>query len=286
MARIDDGTVHTSGPHRVLRAPIRGYSSVRSVALTLILIFSTVVSQPVLGQTLTTFSYDPITCQANVRDRIHVTLYGTVFALPVNHLHFISSVASRRRHLVPPPVNPNEPQGCPDNPLPGSTFIISIPMPEGLVLSDPGLDGFASEDTIPVRRLAIRAAESDFFGLQHSFLATAERFCAIGVISIISPYFNECLVEPTREVDRQQWGGSYISNPLFYSMPFGEPFVIECMPGSPVRNCYVSYKIYNEVNLDYGLDITEISPTDFIEVDSVIRETLSSWLVDQQSAQE
>ena len=236
---------------------------------------------PATAQSVGTFTFDSGSCREDTQETVYVTLFGTVFRLPMDHLHRISALHPTDAHLVPPPQDPDEPLGCPENPLPGSMFVVSVPAPDSMTFSTPENANIRFRDgIIPVRRLAIRAAPANFFGMQHSYQGLAARSCDIGVVRVINPHLRECLIEPRDNIyPIEQWGGDYITNPSIYSVPFGGPFVVHCLSSRPVRNCQVSYKLHATVNIDYGIDLRFVHPDQFIQVDQAIRDRLESWRV-------
>ncbi len=237
-------------------------------------------SGDVKGQSRGVFSFDSGSCHEDTHATIYVTLYGTVFRLPMGNLHSIASVGPSGMHLVPPADDPDEPLGCPDNPLPGSTFRISVPLPNDLPhLASPVQSRSLEEAVVPVQRLALRAVRSGYVALQDTHQAAAERHCETGDVRTLTPNLRECLIEPNGAFDRVQWSGSYVANPEVHTIPSGEPFVVSCRTSLPIRHCEVMYKLHDNVNIDYNVDITVMPPENFIDADVAIREALADWLV-------
>ena len=226
------------------------------------------------------FQYDPTTCRFGSIYSIYVTLYGEVFQIPTDHLHGIASLSPDEENCVPQALDPDEPLGCRDNPLPGSRFDISIPAPEGMVFQSPDDTEIRNpEDVIPVRRLAIRAVRPGFYGMQDSNIRAVERACENGEVQFLDDQIKECLFRPSNEdlFNRDQWNGGYITRNSIYNVPSGEPFVVDCILDWPVRNCSVSYKLLDTVNITYSIDIRRVDPTNFIDVDRAIRMTIENW---------
>ena len=242
---------------------------------------------PATGQSVGTFTFDSGSCREDTQETVYVTLFGTVLRLPMDHLHRISALHPTNAHRVPPARDPAEPLGCPGNPLPGSVFVVSIPTPEGLTFStsDAASTRFR-EGVIPVGRLAIRAARTDFFGTQESNQRRAQNTCEVGIVRVINEDLLECLIQSDNEIfTRDQWSGDYITDLTFYSMPFGGPFVVSCLLGRPVRDCRVSYKLYDTVNVTYHVDIRFIRPDQLVDVDQAIRQQLEAWRVPTRASE-
>ncbi len=237
-------------------------------------------TSPARGQSLGTFTFDSGSCREDTDEALYVTLYGTVFRLPMDRLHHIRAVPPSWEQYVPAPADPDEPLGCPENPLPGTAFFITVPAPEGMTFPSPqGLGIRFADGIIPVSRLAIRAAQPDFFGMQISHQSAAERHCEDGVVRMINPRLRECLIEPIDQVPRERWAGSYVTDASDYSVPFGGPFVVSCIPSIQIRSCSVSYKMYETVNLTYDVDLRLIQPIQVVLVDQHIRQLLEVWRV-------
>ena len=232
------------------------------------------------SQSVGIFQYDPATCKSGIQYSIYVTLYGEVFQIPTDHLHGIAILSPDQEYRVPQALDPDEPLGCRDNPLPGSRFDISIPAPEGMVFQGPDDAEIRNpEDVIPVRRLAIRAVRPGFYGMQDSNLRAVERACENGEVQVFDDQIKECLIRPSNEdlFNRDQWNGGYIARDSIYNLPSGQQFVVNCILDLPVRNCSVSYKLLSTVNIAYSIDIRLIDPSNFIDVDREIRTTIENW---------
>ena len=241
---------------------------------------------PAAGQSVGTFTFDSGSCREDTQETVYVTLFGTVFRLPMDHLHRISALHPTDAHRVPPAQDPKAPLGCPDNPLPGSMFVVSIPTPEGLTFSGPDDANIRFRDgVIPVGRLAIRAAPADFFGMQDSHRRMAEHKCAVGIVRTIAHQLRECLIEPVDQIPMEQWGGAYVTDVSYYSTPYGDPFVVDCSSSLPVRDCHVSYKYAQTVNVTYRVDIRFIRPDQLVDVDEAIRQQLEAWRVPTRASE-
>ena len=243
------------------------------------LLISVAMAAPASGQSAGTFAFDPESCREDTEETIYVTLYGTVFRLPLDHIHGGAAVPSDSMERFPPAVDETEPLGCPDNPLPGLNFSISIPRAKGITFQAPEDAGIRfREDVIPVRRLLIRAVPTDHFDAQRSHEQIAERSCEIGLSRNIAPHLRECLVPQDDGSSSSQWPGSYVTDESHYSSPYGDPFIASCR-AIRFRQCNVSYKYFDTVNIDYRFDTRFIRPEQFVAVDRVIREHLDAWRV-------
>jgi hypothetical protein len=217
-------------------------------------------------------AYDPDKCISDSQGQVYITLYGAVFAFPVRQPLYVGAVPPEHDKLVPPPLDPAEPTGCPGHPREASLFTSPHHYPYLKArLNEPW--------TGRLKLLNFTAAPPGALQQQREAEADFDRFCAeTGVVRNEPAGFDQCYSES--RLDKSGRGPRdliYRAHGGYYKSPFGRPFQIVCVHYGSVHlsGCTVIYKIYETVYLQYKFSTPSIPLENIVDLDKTIRARLT-----------
>ncbi len=217
-------------------------------------------------------TYDPASCPQDADGMVYVTLYGMVFKFPHEDPLMFGAVPPQWLSEVPPPSNPDAPEGCPGHPLRASN--ISLTYHYAHVKADPAAPRAGRLD-----QFRLFGVSDMYWGTQLSQTRSVIGMCrADEEVRDFGSGLTECQAE---------WAHapSFIADPQIYSAPFGQVFTIRCQPPIVLgMDCQVVYKIHRRVNLAYEFDSRNIPPSDGINLDKRIREQIAKVFVPELSS--
>lgn len=222
-----------------------------------------------------TVSYDPESCADDAGGNVYVTLYGTVFAFPAEQPLFIGEVPPHWKERVPPPLNPEEPEGCPGHPMEGTSFSFAYHY------ADVKADRTASRSGRP-DLLRIIAAPPDFWGIQPSNEQIFDKLCdRTGVVSDEVEGLDVCYTHPPEERREGVPDPRAVrAKASYYSAPFGRPLVAKCGldASGAALSCNVTYKLYETVNVHYRFNTRNLGFDEIVDFDTGLRANLDDAL--------
>lgn len=215
-----------------------------------------------------TLDYDPESCATPADGMVYLAFNRIVLSIPAFDLKSIRDMPPERLAKMPPPPNPNEPEGCPDHPIQATGF--TLPYLYHAIRKnkrDPQLPPYAPNI------LKLANSRPDYWGLQPSEERRFDEACSKfeereelsnGLIACRVPHS-----DPTRP--REKWAVHLQAKPEVYSAPFGRPFVITCYPfGNGSQTCLVSYKLYETLNVFYEITVQHQYSARFIPLTETI----------------
>jgi hypothetical protein len=214
--------------------------------------------------------YDPDTCSTDVHDQVFVRLQsGLAFAFPADDLLMLHGSVEDHGPIA----DPNEPEGCPLNPIVTSGFAVAYrpatasPGASGVPLRSETLQIFGHAGPTRVQDVhlrhfdlhCVRKPESD--PRVHRLLA-------------VSPVLQECRVEqPDREDDRD-WPSYLVARPESHPEFSGRPFAIHCfrpMVSGGSRECSARYQMQIGLSVMYRFQDAVVPRENMAEFDLQIR---------------
>ncbi|WP_146193408.1 hypothetical protein [Corticimicrobacter populi] len=193
-----------------------------------------------------------------------VSLGTTVFRIPRENVNSHSNWPSRAL-VLPDAPDPSQPAGCYKNPRASQMLF-----------------GFNKKiDDFEIEQYSLINSAVDYFGSTYEDLYkkfcqdfSGRRYLKNGLIGC----FSDRNAEASSGLDEI---GLYRVDPSIYSTPFGQDFIVNCIPSASRRGiyCSVSYKLYSTVNILYRFFTHKISLENIIEYDGMLRNNFSEIVV-------
>lgn len=220
-------------------------------------------SQPSSGKS-EKLDYGPELCADDAGGFVYLAARRIVVRVPYESLTYIQDWPPERKSGLPIPPKPDEPRGCPGNPIQGASFKLGYGWRS------------ASEGTRSLQQLELGlfAARPEFRGMQSVNEGLHERACARNVIENLDSGLIACRVPmEDKSRPRRDWAVSYEANHKVYSAPFDRPFIVNCSlsRGDQPKPCSVSYKRYERLNITYSFSSGAVPPSAFIDLDHELR---------------
>lgn len=226
-------------------------------------------------------TYDPDSCAVDAEGMVYIALDRAVLRFPARELTYIGDWPSDKNapvYVAPRPPKPSEPEGCPGNPIQASSFNFAY---RYQAIKDDRRDPRIPMGVPDFLRLI--AARPDFYGMQKFHEAQFERRCDVAEPENLPNGLVACLVQPADKTSpKAGWSGSYRAQPEIYRTPLGRPFVAACLSGvaKGTRQCSVSYKFEETINVAYRFSTLRISISDVIALDQDLRAKIAAARVE------
>lgn len=233
---------------------------------------------PPRGAYRETVHYEPSKCSPPVTDgKVWIMLGRLVLAWPSYKVAVSIGLSREEVAALPVPPDPLEPEGCPKNPMWGSTFSLTFPYPS---MTEDGSEQVEWAST------GLVYAQSGRAYVQESNEKITERKCneaPPGSIREVLPSgFTVCRYKPAIEWPVESWGTSFVAPLDLYSMPDGRPFIVSCLSGeltSGPHGCPVSYRLYEKANVFYKVNFQRTSIDEVITMDKALRSAIEDAVV-------
>ncbi|MFK0096303.1 hypothetical protein [Pseudomonas sp. NPDC090592] len=210
--------------------------------------------------------FSPQACKVKDPEGLtYIALGKAVLRLPITQLAMTHALAFDSEPL--PPRDPDEPQGCPNNPLQQQSLILNF-----------GFDNWLKDrkrpSTLLLEEIRLIASPTDYWGIRYEDMHSAQ--CKVfSRRKHLSNGLVGCLPPKTAENSDSEDAGSYTVSKEIYHAPFDKVFAISCLPSVPKgTRCNVSYKILPSVNLVYTFLTATIKLEDAIDLDRQIRDSV------------
>lgn len=218
-------------------------------------------------------------CKTNAGGHLYVALGPTVLAIPIGGDTMIDPV--RPPDHIPAP-NPEESQGCPDNPAQMNSYSFLYQM-QAMKEEKAGTTP-AQRPTLDLLQLIARRTPSSGDNVE---IELAEQECARAAIHEELPNgLTACRIKPLHDARIEDWASSYIAHSEIYKTPLGQRFVVNCDPNlysRSIGNCNVAYLFTPKLFLSYRFQpfrgLSPIPIADVIDFDRGLRQKLESMVV-------
>jgi hypothetical protein len=231
-------------------------------------------------------TYDPSTCKTDAEGMVYFALGREVFRRPFVEGMTIRGMPEEERAKLPPRPDPEEPEGCPHNPIWGSNFSISYQYEPANPELYPPDTPFAAR-SISFIEVGQRNNESvgEYeilrWGLQPSLERDFERIRRThNSCERLINGLNACRVpSPGREI--LSWTTAFQADPQIYEAPYGRPFTVSCLAWGAIdqQDCSVSYNYTEFTRISYKFELHELPPMEIIEFDKGLRAKIESMRV-------
>lgn len=202
--------------------------------------------------------FDPERCEDN-DGYAYIALGRVVVRVPYDRGPLARYLASETRHQLPVPPDRASPEGCRGRPSPA--IELNLTGYQTVVL-----EGRFSDANAPLTRLSVNWLDTNRSFLQEAnevFANTLrrEKKC----VSIRGQHLDAC--------SRNSRSIIYITRAEYGSAPRGRPLVVVCGTGTVLseNDCQVSYRLQDEIALNYRFDRRGVPPDRIIEMDQAVR---------------
>jgi hypothetical protein len=229
-------------------------------------------------------TYDPSTCKTDAEGMVYFALGREVFRRPYQEGMSIRGMSSAEdRAALPPRPDPNEPEGCPGNPLWGRGFSVGYQhQPANPENYPPEMSFRASISFIALsERTQNSSLEAIKWGNQLSWEQSFERVrTEHDSCELLPEGLIDCRV-PNRERGREFGSAKFQADPAIYSAPFGRPFTVSCISWPVVarQDCNVSYNYTDGTRIAYEFDLYDLPAAEIISFDKGLRAKIESMRV-------
>ena len=210
--------------------------------------------------------FDPSSCTTGARDKVYITLGPYVLAMPAAGDRVIGRIPPGMpgpQAVIPDSAKPS---GCLANPWPLESYGFS-----GRVTATQSSDDNIKE--LAVRSVTLfslpptdpKSADAYLWPGEKLQLKLAEDVCKTATErdSFVTGVTACRRKQGEKEVLREDWRTSYVSDPKSYGTPLQRPFVINCgerMLSSPLGDCRVTYTLRPGLGLGYKLRPSKTVP--------------------------
>ncbi|QLF93818.1 hypothetical protein HW090_11660 [Pseudomonas sp. ABC1] len=224
-----------------------------------------------LAQPALAMEFEPEKCpDPDPEGKAYLSLGETVLRVPIRTLNITH--APYADSPLPSPPDASQPLGCAGNPLAQQSLIIDFSF--SAWLSDRKTPSAAS-----LREFRLIRAEPDFYGISQrpSYNPGCDR---LPRRERLSNGLYGCLPNKDPERPDRDESGTYRIDTQNYAMPYGQTFIVECMPDIPQGVvCSVDYKVLPTVNLVYRFSTDRMPLEDVVEFDRMLRAQIEASVV-------
>ena len=223
--------------------------------------------------------YNPATCSTDADGKVYLRLNtGVAFGFPADALQYLRD----KVEYDPPPVpNPDDPEGCPGNPIltPSAYLLFHFPAPVV-----PRAGEFTPD--IPLVFSIIGAVErlhdqEGYLGLQGSTLRMFEIYREMGNWCEVTPAgWDVCYAAGVTEKPEHpaQFAAAYVARENMHKLRSGAPITLHCGPPCPPRGrqCPPYYQPLPRVSLSLRFYDDVIPAESFFDLDRAITDWLKA----------
>jgi hypothetical protein len=226
--------------------------------------------------------YTPTTCSTDAEGKVYLRLNtGVAFGFPADALTYFRGEID----FEPPPVpNPDDPEGCPGNPIttPGAHVLFDFPRPAETLT-----EGFAPDIRLLLKIGGASARSFDENGLlwrQGSALRLFRMYRSVGNwCELTAGGWEVCYPDGVREKPKnpRDFGAIYLARESNHTRRSEAPLFLECWPPhlSGRRECSTIYQPLPRVKVSLRFYDDLIPVNQFFAIDRAITEWLEATRV-------
>jgi hypothetical protein len=233
-------------------------------------------------------TYDPATCKTDAQGMVYFALGREVFRKPAEpgvRMRPILNTSPETLATLPPSPDPNEPKGCPDNPVRGTTYGINYqhqPREPGAypvgTSFEAKLLGFVEitrddwNSTVDVVKWGTQSVDETAFERVRDNYNACE---------VLANGLTVCRV-PWPDKNILSWPTKFQAVSPVYDTPFGRPFTVSCnpaLPGLGPLECHVSYNYTENTRVIYFFELRNLPAMEIIEFDKGLRAAIEAMRV-------